>query len=136
MVSMHHNPYTYCLYLENSLCSCRWNGREEVLHSCHCCKAQCETQYQRIITKEGPRASALSRRSLAGRETSARASVQAVIASRSRLAQAKDRMQTQIARTLKKGSFGKCFANGFFQMLAFFRSVCTREKALHVFLWD
>ena len=50
--------------------------------------------------KKGRRASALSRRSLEGREISARTSVQAVITSRSRLAQAKDRMQTQIARTL------------------------------------
>lgn len=83
--------------------------------------------------KKGRRASALSRRSLEGRETSAWASVQAVITSRSRLAQAKDRMQKQIARTLKKGSFGKCFANGFFQMLPFFRSVCTREKWLFMF---
>lgn len=83
--------------------------------------------------EKGRRASALSRRLLAGRDTSARASVQAMIASSSRLSQAKDRMQTQIARTLKKGSFGKCFANGFFQMLPFFRSVCTREKWLFMF---
>lgn len=40
--------------------------------------------------EKGRRASALSRRSLEGRETSARASVQAVITSHSRLAQAKD----------------------------------------------
>lgn len=69
--------------------------------------------------KKGRRASALSRRLLAGRDTSARASVQAMIASRSRLEQAKDRMQTQIARTLKKGSFGNSFTNGFFQCCHF-----------------
>ena len=87
--------------------------------------------------KKGRRASALSRRLLAGRDTSARASVQAMIASRSRLEQAKDRMQTQIARTLKKGSFGKEFQKWFLSMLPFFRSVCTQEKlALHVFLRD
>ena len=86
--------------------------------------------------EKGRRASALSRRLLAGRDTSARASVQAMIASSSRLSQAKDRMQTQIARTLKNGSFGKSFANDFLQILSFSAPYAQGKMALHVFLWD